>query len=178
MSGADDTTPVDDLLGRAERERGAGGRARAKVEEYQIIRFVVSERPFAVPIDAVERTERIPTITPVPRAPAFVRGVASLRGEIVCVVDLHRLLAGVDAAPPQGARSLLVLQDDAGRRLAVLSSSLPDFERVRRDQTMRAPAADVDVYHGAIERDAELVGILDPAKLFDHVEKLLGDGGA
>lgn len=167
-------TPVDDLLGRAERERGSGGGARA-AEEYQIIRFVVSDRPFAVPIDSVERTERIPTITPVPRAPAFVRGVASLRGGIVCVVDLQRLLTGADAPAGQAPRSLLVLQD-GGRRLAVLSSSLPDFERVRRDQTMRAPAGDVDVYHGAIERDTELVGVLDPAKLFDHVEKLLGDG--
>ncbi len=174
MSEAADS-PVDDLLARAERERGGGGRARA-AQEYQIIRFVVNERPFAVPIDAVERTERIPTITPVPRAPAFVRGVASLRGGIVCVVDLQRLLTGGDAPTGQAPRSLLVLQDDAGRRLAVLSSSLPDFERVRRDQTMRAPAADVDVYHGAVERDTELVGILDPSKLFDHVEKLLGDG--
>ncbi len=174
MSEAADS-PVDDLLGRAARERGEGGRARA-AEEYQIIRFVVSERPFAVPIDAVERTERIPTITPVPRAPAFVRGVASLRGGIVCVVDLHRLLTGGEGATGQAPRSLLVLQDGGGRRLAVLSSSLPDFERVRRDQTMRPPASDVDVYHGAIEREAELVGVLDPAKLFDHVEKLLGDG--
>lgn len=170
-------SPIDELLDRAERERGGGGGTRT-AEEYQIIRFVVSDRPFAVPIDAVERTERIPTITPVPRAPAFVRGVASLRGGVVCVVDLHRLLVGEAAAEAPVPRSLLILQDGAGRRLAVLSSSLPDFERVRRDQTMRAPAADVDVYQGAIERDTELVGVLDPTKLFDHVEKLLGDGGA
>ncbi|MBX3470266.1 MAG: chemotaxis protein CheW [Planctomycetes bacterium] len=170
-------TPVDDLLARADRERGGGGRARA-AEEFQIIRFVAGGRPYAVPIEGVERTERVPTITPVPRAPAFVRGVASLRGGIVCVVDLHRLLSAQEAAGPGEARSLLVLQDLSGRRLGVLSSSLPDFERVRRDQTMRAPAAEADVYHGAVERDAELVGVLDPSKLFDHMEKLLGDGGA
>ncbi|MCO5169205.1 MAG: chemotaxis protein CheW [Planctomycetes bacterium] len=168
--------PVDDLLARADRERRGGGQARA-AEEYQIIRFVAGGRPFAVPIEGVERTERVPTITPVPRAPAFVRGVASLRGGIVCVVDLHRLLTE-QAAPAGDARSLLVLQDHSGRRLGVLSGSLPDFERVRRDQTLRAPAAEVDVYHGAVERDAELVGVLDPTKLFDHLETLLGDGGA
>lgn len=170
-------TPVDDLLARADRERKSGGQVKA-AEEFQIIRFVVGDRPFAIRIDSVERTERIPTITAVPRAPAFVRGVASLRGGIVCVVDLHRLLAAKDTSAVHGPRSLLVLQDHAGRRLAVLSTSLPDFERVRRDQTLRPPAADVDVYQGAIERDATLVGILDPAKLFDHVEKLLGDGPA
>lgn len=166
--------PVDDLLARADQERRTGGQHRA-AEEFQIIRFVVGERPFAVPIDAVERTERVPTITAVPRAPAFVRGVASLRGGIVCVVDLHRLLSGQEGVSGE-VRSLLVLQDLTGRRIGVLSTSLPDFERIRRDQTMRAPAAEVDVYHGAVERDTELVGILDPAKLFDHVEKLLGDG--
>ena len=166
--------PVDDLLLRADRERKSGGQTKA-AEEFQIIRFVVGDRPFAVPIDAVERTERVPTITAVPRAPGFVRGVASLRGGIVCVVDLHRLLSGQEVTAGE-VRSLLVLQDLTGRRIGVLSTSLPDFERVRRDQTMRAPAAEVDVYHGAVERDTELVGILDPAKLFDHVEKLLGDG--
>jgi purine-binding chemotaxis protein CheW len=168
-------SPVDDLLARADRERKNGGAKRTAAEEFQIIRFVVGERPFAVPIDAVERTERIPTITTVPRAPAFVRGVASLRGGIVCVVDLHRLLSGQDA-PMAEARSLLVLQDGGGRRLGILSSSLPDFERVRRSETMRAPAAEVDVYLGAVERDTKLVGIIEPAKLFDHVEKLVDDG--
>jgi purine-binding chemotaxis protein CheW len=167
-------SPVEDLLARAERERQGGERGRA-AEEYQIIRFVVGDRQVATTIDAVERTERVPTITAVPRAPAFVRGVASLRGGVVCVIDLYRLLTGQDG--PSDARSLLILQGGAGRRLALLSASLPDFERVRRDQTLRPPAADVAVYQGAVEREGGLVGIIDVGKLFDHVEGLLGDGG-
>jgi len=165
---------TDDLLQAAELARASGGKGSV-VKDTQIIRFAAGDRPFAAPIEAVERLERVPTVTPVPRTPGWLHGVASLRGGIVCIVDLRRLLAHDEAGTPN-PRSLVILHDGARRRLGVLSSSLPDFERIRVDESVRPPAAEVDVYHGAVERDYELVGILDPMKLFDHVERSLGDG--
>lgn len=168
--------PSDALVAAAEAARADVRRGDAG-RDYQIIRFAAADRPLALPIDAVERLERVPSVTAVPRTPPWVLGVASLRGGIVTIVDLRRLLTGEDPPGQAEPRSLVIVQDGK-RRMGVLSTSLPDFERVRQDDQVKPPVAEADVYEGAVERDHDLVGILDPLKLFDHVEKALGDGGA
>lgn len=162
---------LDEMLEAAEVARREAEDFEGRAHEFQIIRFRCGDREFAVTIDAVERTERIPMITPVPRSPGFIKGVANLRGGIVCVLDLRSLIEA-HQAPTGNARSLLVLSDGM-RRVGILSDSLPDFQRVVGSETMSVPASELEIYTGAIERDSHLIGILDPAKLFDLIEQRL-----
>ena len=168
---ADGPRDTDELLETAKVSRTAARDAKLEPsEQTQIIVFNVGGREYAVPIDGVERTERPSTVTPVPRSPEFVRGVASLRGAVLCVIDLAHLLSG---EPSSGdPRSFLVLSDGA-RRLAVQSEDLPDFVRVENEQRMPPPASNSEVYTGAVERDFEIVGVIDPKRLFDLVERRL-----
>jgi len=151
-----------------------------------VIRFRSGGKELAVVIDAVERTEQIPLLTGVPLAPSFVRGVASLRGGVVCVVDLRPLLEpGSQAAAAGDEKSLLVIHDGV-RRIGVLCDDLPDFQRVGRGETLNLPQDELEVYQGALRvrrrsaRDdgtpPELVGIIDPSRLFDLVERRLHEG--
>lgn len=150
-----------------------------------MIRFRSGGKELAVVIDAVERTEQIPLLTGVPLAPAFVRGVASLRGGVVCVVDLRPLLEpGGEAAAAGEEKSLLVIHDGV-RRIGVLCDDLPDFQRVGRGETLELPQDELEVYRGALRvqrgrpevgAPPELVGILDPSRLFDLVERRLHEG--
>ncbi|MCA8924086.1 MAG: chemotaxis protein CheW [Planctomycetes bacterium] len=162
---------TDELLETAKVSRVAARQAElGGGEQTQIIVFTVGGREYAVPIDGVERTERPSTVTPVPRSPEFVRGVASLRGAVLCVIDLGNLLTGEPSeADP---RSFLVLTDGA-RRLAVQSEDLPDFVRIDKGHRMPPPASNSEVYSGAVERDFEIVGVIDPERLFDLVEQRL-----
>jgi purine-binding chemotaxis protein CheW len=57
---------------------------------------------------------RLRAITPVPRTPADVRGVISLRGDIVQVVDLRRRLGLGETELTRGARIVVVQAEDAG----------------------------------------------------------------
>jgi hypothetical protein len=50
--------------------------------------------------------------------------------------------------------------------------------RVKASQRMPAPSAQPDVYSCVIERHFEPVGIVDPQKLFDLVERQLGPARA
>ena len=49
----------------------------------QLLTFEVDSTPYAVPVERVREIVRIRPITPVPHVPKEVRGVISLRGEIV-----------------------------------------------------------------------------------------------
>lgn len=162
-------SPTEELM-RTARLRRLEAPEVAPEAESQVIVFRLAGRELALPIETVERTERMPAVTPVPRCPAFLRGVASLRGGVVAVVDLDQLLG--HTAPSNPARSLLVLARE-GRRLGIMSESLPDFVRVRASQRMPAPSSQPDLYSCVIERHFEPVGIIDPQKLFELVERRL-----
>ncbi len=74
----------------------------------QLVLFQVAETAMAVPVAQVEYVERMGPLTPIPGAPPFLRGVASLRGQVVPVVDLaERLGLGHRPLGPK-ARVLVV----------------------------------------------------------------------
>jgi purine-binding chemotaxis protein CheW len=73
-------------------------------------RFVllsVASAHYAVPEAFVTELERVPRVTTVPRVPAWLCGVANLRGDIVSVIDLRAYL-GLAPFAPATARMLVV----------------------------------------------------------------------
>lgn len=79
----------------------------------------------AVPVAQVEYVERLGPLTRVPGAPAFLRGVASLRGQVVPVVDLAERL-GLGRRPLAPNMRVLVVQLDG----QVVGMAVDDVERV------------------------------------------------
>jgi purine-binding chemotaxis protein CheW len=76
-------------------------------EEY--ITFLLGAEEYAVAIERVREVLRCPPLTEVPRAPAHVRGVVSVRGEVVAVVEPRRRLGLPDAERDPAAARLLVV---------------------------------------------------------------------
>jgi purine-binding chemotaxis protein CheW len=162
----------DVLLDPASLAR-AGGERQSKLRDgpraepdRSFIRFELGGERYAVPLDTVTKIERVPAIIPVPRTPAFVRGIASLRGEIVAVVDLCSILGQPPAATiPHG---LLVLTDGP-RRVGVLSDVLPDYFRIPSSSLTPALAGSrgEGLVQNAIEREDGIIAVLDVKKLMD-----------
>ncbi|MFO0584532.1 MAG: chemotaxis protein CheW [Anaeromyxobacter sp.] len=76
-------------------------------EEY--ITFLLGAEEYAVAIERVREVLRCPPLTEVPRAPNHVRGVVSVRGEVVAVVEPRRRLGLPDAErAPETSRLLVV----------------------------------------------------------------------
>ncbi len=73
---------------------------------------------YALPVGAVREIVRLPAVTRVPGLPAFVAGLANVRGRVLAVLDLRPLLQ-LDA--PRGER--LVILDGDGSGAATASSS-------------------------------------------------------
>jgi purine-binding chemotaxis protein CheW len=78
-------------------------------EEYVTFRLDAEE--YAVAIERVREVIKAPPITEVPRAPAHILGVVTVRGEVVAVVDPRRRL-GLPAADPATASKIVIV--DAG----------------------------------------------------------------
>ena len=60
--------------------------------EKQLVVFRISDEEFGVEISQVREIVRLVPITPIPRAPEFIKGVVNLRGSILPVIDLAQRL--------------------------------------------------------------------------------------
>jgi len=103
------------------------------------------------------------TPTPLPRAPASILGVVSVRGRILTVIDPLLLLDGERNAPCP-PRLIVALRGDEQLALAV--------ERVERiieipTGSIEPLGSAVNIVRGVVQSEGALVVVLDPAKLFD-----------
>jgi purine-binding chemotaxis protein CheW len=131
----DEAAPEPGLL--APSAIGAATLAPVAPEEYLIFRL--AGEAYGVEIGQVIEVLRTPLITEVPRAPADVRGVISVRGEVVTVIDPRGRL-GLDRAegPPAGR---VVIVDDGGGACGLLVEGVAGVVRLPRGALEPCPQA-------------------------------------
>jgi purine-binding chemotaxis protein CheW len=56
----------------------------------QYLTFTLGEEEYGIPILKVQEIKGYSPVTPIPNAPAYVRGVMNLRGTIIPVIDLRQ----------------------------------------------------------------------------------------
>ena len=86
---------------------------RAAVEATEhLATFFLDREEYGVDVRLVQEISRVTEITPVPRAPEFIKGVINLRGRIIPVVDLKRKLGLGEVAESRAARIVVVKIQD------------------------------------------------------------------
>jgi purine-binding chemotaxis protein CheW len=133
----------------------------------QLLCVRVADVPYAVPVENVREIVRVRPITPIPRIASEVRGVISLRGEIVQVIDL-RLRLGLPVAPGTKASRIVVVQVEDGRLAGVLVDEVREVLRVA-ENAIGAPAAaaDAGIVVALCANGSEFVSIVDPDRLLE-----------
>jgi purine-binding chemotaxis protein CheW len=87
---------------------GGDSRADTASETIDLACFDLAGQTYAVAIANVREILATPAITPLPESPAVIEGVIDLRGTLIPVVDLARLLAR-EAPPAPGARARTIV---------------------------------------------------------------------
>lgn len=98
------------LARRAADAVATAGASRARTDEKRVeyLAFVLAGETYAARISVIAEILRPPPITEVPRAPAPIVGVMSVRGRLVTVIDLRRRFALPEAPLDMRSRVLLV----------------------------------------------------------------------
>jgi len=76
----------------------------------EFLTFLLGAEEYAIAIERVREVVKAPPITEVPRAPAHILGVVTVRGEVVAVVD-PRLRFGLPAGPVADGEARIVIVD-------------------------------------------------------------------
>jgi len=153
----------EDLARAAGSRRDAAAPAEAM---RQLLCVRVDGAPYAVPIENVREIVRVRPITPIPRVAKEVRGVISLRGEIIQVIDLRLRLALPPAAVAKANR-IVVVQVDDGRVAGVLVDEVREVLRVS-ESAIGSGAGDAQGIVAALcTNGTEFVSIVDPGRLLE-----------
>lgn len=133
-------------------------------EQIQLVTFRVGKVQLGINIDYVQEINRLMDVTPVPEASPHIHGVVNLRGEVVTVLDAHRIF---DLPRPKqlvNGRNLILKLD--GERLGVLVDEVSDILTISRDQLASRPSNVRDVDRRFIEsvylRETDVVVVVDP----------------
>jgi chemotaxis signal transduction protein len=131
--------------------------------------FELADAVYGVRSRDVQQLEMVAAITAVPNAPSYVRGVVSVRGAVIPVVDL-RVRFAFPAIEP-GVRSRLLVVRNEGRTVALMVDTAREFARIPAE-AIEPPPSSVSGLSGRYLRgiatvSEKIVLVLDIEELLD-----------
>lgn len=110
----------------------------SETDELLVTTLRLGDWLIGIPISSIREISRVGEMTPVPDAPAAVRGVINLRGDVVTVLDLRTLL-GLDSVPLT-SESRWVIVDAAEERIGLIVDRVDDVRTVYGAQEESLPS--------------------------------------
>jgi purine-binding chemotaxis protein CheW len=154
------------LNARARRVASKSHDDEQKKELSALIIRMQDER-YALPIEAINVVHEEILVEPMPCVPPFVAGIANVRGHIVPVIHLARLL-GLPAVPLDGPTSLIVV-GSAEMTVALFVEAIDDVAALPLDRLAPVPAS------LATDRKHHLQGVLPDGTILLDVDSILDD---
>jgi purine-binding chemotaxis protein CheW len=138
----------------------------------RFLSFTLCGNEYAVLLSRVREVIALPSIRPVPQAPAHFKGIMSLRGNIISVIDL-RLKFGLPEVAP-GPESSIIILEIGTLSLGVIVDSVDNVLHVQPDHIKPPPElgaqAKSEFITGVIQRDTRLVLVMDLDKALDAAD--------
>lgn len=149
----------------------AGGRRAAEGQEWVGVAFRIGAETFLVPREEIREVMALPpSLTRVPGARGWIRGLANLRGQLLPVTDLRQFLGGGLTAAGRSARILVVQHRDIPAGLLV--DEVFGFRRfAEAEHVAMAPPTLVRCERflaGAYSRDGERWPVMSLRRLIEH----------
>jgi chemotaxis signal transduction protein len=140
-------------------------------DESQLVTFLLNEEEFGFDIMSVQEIIRLPRMAKVPRTPAYVDGIANLRGVVLPVIDMRNRF-GMEREQETDRTRVLVVDID-GVKTGLRVDRVKQVTRVLRSEIEAPPAAirgtTSDYLEGVVKLDKgqRIVMALNAAQVCD-----------
>jgi purine-binding chemotaxis protein CheW len=140
-------------------------------DESQLVTFLLNEEEFGFDIMSVQEIIRLPKLAKVPRTPAYVDGIANLRGVVLPVIDMRNRF-GMEREQETDRTRVLVV-DINGVKTGLRVDRVKQVTRVLRSEIEAPPAAirgtTSDYLEGVVKLDKgeRIVMALNAAQVCD-----------
>ena len=150
----------------------------------QYLTFRIGDEIFALDVSQVREVLDIKSITKVPRAPEFMRGVINVRGNVVPVVDL-RCKFGLEKTEHTVDTRIVVMELNIDGELTVLGAladAVNEVIELESGQIEAPPSIGsrwrTEFIKGIGKRDDEFIIILDIDRVFSSDELAMAGAGS
>ena len=107
-------------------------------ELLQLISFSIDKEEYAVSVLDVIEVIRLPKTKKLPKAPPFLKGIISLRGEVIPIVDLRQKF-GLPERLADGFKRTIIVSIE-GKKVGMIVDSVSKVIRVGSDEIKDAPS--------------------------------------
>ena len=126
-------------------------------DRHQLIVFKLGTEEYGIHIDQIKEVVLTPRVTRMPQMPAYVKGVANIRGNILAIVDLEEKFGiGRIAAPEEATSNYTLVAESKDFNIGILVKEVPN--------TLSVMASDIDetvnVVQDAAESSNYILGIV------------------
>ena len=147
----------------AEREE------KSTVEAVKLVNFRLRDEEFGVDIGSVREINKVGDITHIPEAPAFIKGVTNLRGQIIAVIDLAKQF-GLSSKQELSDSARILVTEVNGQTVGMLVDEVPGVLNLPRENIEPTPEViqtkiKKDYIKGVGKIDKRLIVILDLGKV-------------
>lgn len=136
---------------------------KAVVATEHLATFFLDREEYGVDVKLVQEIIRVAQVTPVPRAPEFIRGVINLRGRIIPVIDLKRKLGLGEFSEARASRVVVVKVRD--RLIGLLVDGASQVLKVPVSVIEAAPEEVVEIdanfIRGVAKLESRLIILID-----------------
>ena len=137
--------------------------------EEQLVTMIVDNQLFGVPILQVQDIVEASRITPVPLAPSAIAGVLNLRGRIVTVIDLRKILGNNEEVPWESQMGVTV--EHKGDLYTLLVDAIGDVRTLPKRDFDTAPSTMEhkvrQLCSGIFRLRGNLLVVLDVSRILD-----------
>jgi purine-binding chemotaxis protein CheW len=105
-------------------------------KDIQLLLFRVCGEEYAFALTEVREIIRTSPLTPIPSAPAYVKGIVNIRGKVLTAVDLPAFLG---LPPPQNPPAFLIVAEKGNELFGFLVDSVTGVVRVGTDDLKHVP---------------------------------------
>lgn len=122
---------------------------------------------YGVSIEQVREIRALESITRVPKAPAYVKGVMNLRGKIISVIDVKEKLGFGSGGETNGKSRILIA--DTGTLTGLLVDEVDQVIRIPTKDVEPSPAGSSESSYikGIAKTQGKLIILLDLEKLLE-----------
>ena len=137
-----------------------------------LVVFGVGSQEFCVDIAAVKEIRCETPAAPIPRSPAYMRGVVNLRGTVLPIVDLGARL-NLPAGDSAVRHAVMVVWID-GKLMGLLVDTVSDILTVTDDALQSTPEVACETVHTLVKSivtvDGRMIGLLALEQILPPLE--------
>ncbi len=123
----------------------------------QIIIFTLSDKYYAISTENVEEISRNINITKVPNAPNWVEGLVNLRGNVVTLINLCKLLQQEESI----CYNNIIIVQNQEEKVAILVKDVIEVANIEEEDIQRVSEESVDGVIGIVRLKDNIINIID-----------------